>query len=140
MPKPYSTDLRERVVAVILSGVTYNEAAERFAVSVASLSRWLTRHRRDDTVEPAPFGGRKASTLAPHAAKIRALVEGEPDLTLDAMLERLAADGIETSRTTLDRFLQKLRLTRRKRRSGRPSRIARTSPKRAPSGANGKPS
>lgn len=140
MPKPYSIDLRERVVAMMLSGSKYHEAAERFAVSVASISRWLTRLRRDDTVEPAPFGGRKSSALAPHQEKIRALVEGEPDLTLDAMLERLAADGIETSRTTLHRFLQRLGLTLKKRRSGRPSRIAKTLPKRATLGGGGKPS
>ena len=140
MPKPYSTDLRERVIAALLSGSKYHEAAERFAVSVASISRWLSRHRRDDTVKPAPFGGRKTSTLAPHAEKIRALVEGGPDLTLDAMRERLAADGIETSRTTLHRFLQKLGLTLKKRRREQPSRTAKTLPKRATLGEAGKPS
>jgi transposase len=91
-------------------------------------------------VAPEPFGGRKTSTLAPHENKIRALVEGEPDLTLAAMLERLAAEGIETSRTTLHRFLQKLGLTLKKRRSGRPSRTARTSPSPAKPGADDRPS
>lgn len=140
MPKPYSIDLRERVVAMILSGMKYREAAERFAVSVASVSRWLELHRRAGTVAPEPFGGRKTSTLAPHENKIRALVAGEPDLTLDAMVERLAADGIQTRRTTLHRYLQKLGLTLKKRRSGRPSRIAKTSPLRAKPGADGRPS
>lgn len=138
MPKPYSTDLRERVVAAIQSGLKYHEAAERFAVSVASISRWLSRHRRDETVEPAPFGGHKKPTLAAHEARVWALVENEPDLTLDAMVERLARDDVRTSRTTLHRFLQSLGLTRKKRRSGPPSRTARTSPLRATLGANGK--
>jgi transposase len=138
MPKPYSTDLRERVVAAIQSGLKYHEVAERFAVSVASISRWLSRYRRDDTVEPAPFGGHKKPTLAAHEAQVRALVEREPDLTLDAMVERLALDGVRTNRTTLHRFLQSLGLTRKKRRSGPPSRTARTSPLRATLGANGK--
>jgi transposase len=114
MPKPYSIDLRERVVAVMFSGMTYHEAAERFAVSVASVSRWVGLHRRAGTVAPEPLGGRKTSTLAPHENKIRALVEGEPDLTLDAIVERLAADGIQTRRTTLHRYLQSLGLTLKK--------------------------
>ncbi|MFW5833388.1 MAG: IS630 transposase-related protein [Pseudomonadota bacterium] len=139
MPKPYSTDLRDRVVAVIVSGVKYNEAAERFAVSAASISRWPRLHRQAGTVEPAPFGGLETSTLAPHEEKIRVLVEGEPDLTLAAMLERLAADGIETSRTTLHRFLKKLGLTLKKRRRGQPSRTAKTLPKHATLGEGGKP-
>lgn len=140
MPKPYSIDLRKRAVAVILSGAKYNEAAERFAVRVASLSRWVGRQRHTGTVAPEPFGGRKTSTLAPHENKIRTLVEAEPDLTLDAMVERLAAEAIETSRTTLHRFLQKLGPTLKKRRSGRPSRTAKTSPSPAKLGAGGRPS
>ena len=140
MAKPYSIDLRERVVAMLLFGSKYEEVAERFQVSVSSVSRWLSRHRQAGTVEPAPFGGRKAPILAPHGEKVRALVEGEPDLTLDAMGERLAADDIETSRTALHRFLQSLGLTLKERRSGQPSRIAMTSSKRAPSGTSGKPS
>jgi transposase len=138
MPKPYSTDLRERAVAAVLSGLKYHEAAERFAVSVASISRWLSRYRRDDTVEPAPFGGHEKPTLAAHEGQVRALVEREPDLTLDAMVERLGRDGVRTNRTTLHRFLQSLGPTRKKRRSGPPNRTARTSPLRATLGANGK--
>jgi transposase len=140
MPKPYSIDLRERVVAVILSGAKYHEAAERFSVSVASISRWLTRHRRDATLEPARLGGHKTPALAAHAAKVRALVASEPDLTLDALRERLAVDGIETRRATLHRFLQSLGLTRKKRRGGPPSRTARTSPLPVKPGASAKPS
>ena len=41
-----SDDLRERVVeAVVLGGLSRNQAAARFKVSVASAVRWVTRFR-----------------------------------------------------------------------------------------------
>lgn len=45
MAKPLSMDLRERVLACIGSGVSGRQAAERFGVSAASVSRWRMRER-----------------------------------------------------------------------------------------------
>jgi len=43
MAKPLSMDLRERVLATIAGGVSGRQAAERFGVSAASVSRWRMR-------------------------------------------------------------------------------------------------
>ncbi|TVQ37669.1 MAG: transposase, partial [Geminicoccaceae bacterium] len=122
MPKPYSIDLRERVLQGILDGLKYAQVAERFAVSVSFVSKLLTQWREAGTVEPAKFGGHKTSTLAPHEATVRELLAAEPDLTLAELRQRLQARAILTSRSTLARFLQALGITRKKRRNGRPSR------------------
>ena len=47
MPKPYSQDLRERVVGAVEAGASCHEAAAAFEVSVSSAIRWTARWRRD---------------------------------------------------------------------------------------------
>ena len=140
MPKPYSIDLWERVVQAIIDGLKSAQVAERVAVSVSFVSKLLTQWRSVGTVEPAPFGGHRTSPLAPHARTVRALLAAEPDLTLVELRERLATQGVATSRSALGRFLQALGLTRKKRRSGQPNRTARTVPKPAKPSAASRPS
>ena len=46
MPKPYSDDLRERVIAAVEEdAVSCREAARRYRVSAASAVKWLQRYR-----------------------------------------------------------------------------------------------
>lgn len=45
MVKPYSVDLRERVVARVMSGKPIREVAAVFGVSVASVAKWSLRFR-----------------------------------------------------------------------------------------------
>jgi transposase len=52
MAKPLSMDLRERVLACIGEGVSGRQAAERFGVSAASVSRWRTRERDQGDAQP----------------------------------------------------------------------------------------
>ena len=44
MPSALSVDLRCRVVCAVVSGASCHQAAERFGVSVASVSRWSRQH------------------------------------------------------------------------------------------------
>jgi transposase len=43
MPRPYSTDLRERAVEAVESGASRRETAEIFKVGVSSVIRWCQR-------------------------------------------------------------------------------------------------
>ena len=43
MSKALSVDLRVRVLAAVAGGLTHREAAARFRVSAASVSRWGQR-------------------------------------------------------------------------------------------------
>ena len=57
-----SDDLRNRVVeAVVLGGLSRNQAAVRFNVSVASAVRWVKRFNTTGEIWPAPSGGHHRS-------------------------------------------------------------------------------
>jgi transposase len=45
MARPYSLDLRERVVAAVASGRSCRAVAKTFMVSVASVVKWSQRQR-----------------------------------------------------------------------------------------------
>ena len=58
MTKPYSADLRVRVVEAVDEGATRQEAAERFGVSVSSAVRWHQEGRHEGTIaRPSPTAG-----------------------------------------------------------------------------------
>jgi len=61
-----SDDLRERVVeAVVLGGLSRNQAAAHFKVSVASAVRWVKRFKTTGEISPAPLG----ATAAPAGSR-----------------------------------------------------------------------
>ena len=66
MTKPYSADLRVRVVEAVDEGATRQEAAERFGVSVNSAVRWHQLWRHEGSIEAKPYGGSR-SPLEDHA-------------------------------------------------------------------------
>jgi transposase len=101
------------------------------------VAKLMQRWRRRGTVQPDRIGGAKRSVLVAHGERVRALVAAAPDLTIAELRHRLAADGIAVSRSGLGRFLIAAGLTRKKRPSTPPSRIARTSPRPGPPGVSG---
>ena len=46
MTRPYSNDLRERVVAAVEAGETCRAASARFGVAVSTVVKWSQRYRR----------------------------------------------------------------------------------------------
>src|ERR1019366_8881193 len=90
MAKPYSEDLRKRVVWAIEGGATIPEAAEQCSVSISSVVRFLRLHRETGSVGSAKFGGYKDFALAAHEDLVRQLVAEQPDITLAELEERLA--------------------------------------------------
>jgi transposase len=139
MTRPYSVDLRERVVRAVEAGLSRRAAARRFEVSVSFVIKLLQRWQRRGTVQPERYGGWKRAILAAHAARVHELLRAEPDLTIAELRSRLAAEAIHVSPAAISRFLTAEGLTRKKRRSTRLNRSARTSPQPEPPGGNGKP-
>lgn len=137
MASPYSEDLRARVIRAVEAGLSRRGAAVKFEVSVSFVIKLVRRWRATGVVAAKPMGGTKEYALAGHEALVRALVARAPDLTLDELRTRLAGEGITVGRTSIARFLDALGLTRKKRRSMRPSRIARTWRRGARPGASG---
>src|SRR5512134_3310593 len=72
MAKPYSMDLRERVVVRVEAGETVRAVAAAFDVSVSAVVKWSQRYRATGSAAPAQFGGWRRPILEPHAGFVRA--------------------------------------------------------------------
>lgn len=117
MPAAISTDLRIRIVeARAKEGQTYEELAERFDVGRATVDRVLRLARETGSVEPAPHGGGTPRRVtAVEQAVLRELVRTRPDATLDELCVALTIrTGVDISRATMGREMQRLGLTRKK--------------------------
>jgi transposase len=139
MARPLSLDLRERIVRAVEGGLSRRAAAERFEVSESCAIKLVQRWERTGSVAPAAMGGTKSFALKEHEALVRDLIKAQPDITLDELKARLAAAAITVGRSSIQRFLKALGLTRKKRPFTHPSRTVLTLPKRARSGGQIKP-
>jgi transposase len=126
MSKALSVDLRERVVRAVAGGASCRAAAAaRFGVSASSAIRWCARLRETGSAAPGALGGdRRSARIEAHAALILQHVERTPDVTLLELKTVLAASGVAAGIATLWRFLDRRRITRKKRRRMLPSRVA----------------
>jgi len=65
MARPYSVDLRERVIAAVeRGGMSRHQAARHFAVAVSTAIKWLQRFRQTGSAAPGQMGGHKAKVLS----------------------------------------------------------------------------
>jgi len=128
MGRGLSQDLRDRVVAVVASGMSCRQAAVRFGVSAASAIRWRQLVLQHGTPAAKPQGGdRRAARIEAHAGFILDAIEAKDDITLVELQALLAERGTPVGIGTLWRFFDRHRITRKKRRHTPPSRTARTS-------------
>jgi transposase len=113
MPRAYSGDLRERVIAAVESGASRREAAERFDISVSSAIKWVQCWCQTGRAALRPRGG-SVSPLEDDAKERLALVAEQPDLTLDETVIELRKRRVRTSRSSLWRFLDRHDITLKK--------------------------
>ena len=108
MVKPYSQDLRERVIAAVEDGeLSRREAARRYRVSAASAVKWLQQYRRSGRLNARPMGGDRRSVLKPVRDWLLKLVVKKPDLTLLAISKQLRAKhAIVADASMLCRFFK----------------------------------
>ena len=118
MAKPYSEDLRARVIGAIEDGATIPEAAEQCGVSISSVVRFLRLHRETGSVSAARFGGYKGFALAAHEDLVRQLVAEQPDMTLAELETRLAKKKITVGKSSISRYLHHLKLLYKKKSAG----------------------
>ena len=119
MPRAYSMDLRQRVIAACAAGTQPRHAiAAQFQISEGTLYDWLRRWRERGSYAPAPHAGGVASGL--NRAVLRDLAEEENDRTLaeyaDAYQERT---GRRFSVPRICTALKEMKLSRIGRRSDR---------------------
>src|SRR5258708_567188 len=114
MGKPYSDDLRERVVAAIEAGYTREEVAELYNMALSTVGGFIKRKRETGSVSPDKFGGYKTFSLEPHADLVKELVAEQPDSTLAELQVRLAKEQVKVSQSGISRFLHHINLTSRR--------------------------
>ena len=105
MAKPYSIDLRERVVDAVRAGGSSRVVAGRFGVAVSTVVKWSQRYRAIGSVAPGRMGGHRPVVLEPHREYILDEIRRTPHLTLRLLQDMLAARGVRVSHDTIWRFL-----------------------------------
>jgi transposase len=107
MSKPYSMDLRERVVAAVEEeGLSRHRAAARFGVAVSTAVHWVRRYRSTGSVVPSKIGGYKKRVLrGEHADWLIARCR-EKDFTISQLVEELqAVRALKVDRRSVWEFL-----------------------------------
>jgi transposase len=128
MSKALSLDLRLRVLAAVEAGASHRQAAERFGVSAASVSRWRWLAREKGGPRPGPLGGdRRSGRIEARGGLIRSLLAATPDITIEEMRRALLERGHAFGYGTIQRFFARHTLTRKKRLRTPASRTGRTS-------------
>ena len=129
MAKPYSQDLRDRVIDAVKRGeMSRRAAARRYEISESVAIKWLERVERDGSREPVGHGGHRASKLMPHRDFLEAARAEKSDVTLQALCDHLSAErGVKADTSMMSRFFRRIGVTVKKRPLSRASRIARTS-------------
>src|SRR4028119_2409762 len=92
------------------------QLAKRFRVSLTFIENLLKRYRSDGTVEPRAHGGGQVAKISPEQeAVLMTLVEENNDAILVELCDQLEQRvGVRISRATMGRYVQKLKLTRKK--------------------------
>lgn len=117
MAKPYSMDLRDRVLAAVLrDGQSRNQAAARFDVAVSTVILWVRRFEKTGSVAPGQMGGHKPRKIqGEHETWLRERIQVR-DFTLHGLVGELAERGLKVDLRSVWAFVRASNLTYKKRR------------------------
>ena len=125
MGKPYSVDLRRRVVAAIEAGMSRNQAAKQFGVAISTAIGWMQRVEQTGSIAPGQMGGHKPKAISGEQAvwlsrRIRA-----GDFTLRELVAELGERGLKVDYRSVWEFVHAQKLSFKKKRGGWRTRSAR---------------
>lgn len=105
--KPYSLDLRQKIVEAYQNGEgSLRQLAHRFKVSLSFVQRLLKKLADTKSIEPLPIGGGPQPQLDSYYEQILKYLEECNDLTLEQLCERLETETqVKVSVPTMCRFL-----------------------------------
>lgn len=135
MARPYSMDLRERVLrSVEVEGMSRRGTAARFGLGVSTVIKWVRRARDLGSVRPGRMGGYKPRKIAgEHHAWLMARC-CEREFTLRGLVAELDERGLKVDYRSVWEFVHAERLTYKKRHWSPPSGSVPTSRADARSG------
>jgi transposase len=114
MARPYSQDLRDRVVGSVTAGRSCRATATLFGVSVAIVVKWSQRYRATGSTAASKMGGWRPLLLKSEREWLLARIAEKPDLTLRAVVAELAARGSPASYGAVWRFFAREGITFKK--------------------------
>lgn len=119
MGKPYSMDLRERVVAAVeKGGLSCHKAAAQFGLGVNTVILWVRRKRETGDVRPGQMGGHKPKAIAgEHRIWLLDRIKTK-DFTLRGLVAELAERGLKVDYRSVWEFVHGEKLSFKKNRSG----------------------
>ena len=118
MGKPYSVDLRERVVgSVEKDGLSRHQAAAHFGVAVSTAINWVRRFRETGSVAPGQMGGHKPKAIRGEHHDWLVHRCQEKDFTLHGLVVELAERGLKVDYRSVWNFVHAEKLSFKKNRS-----------------------
>jgi transposase len=125
MGKPYSVDLRKRVVAAIEGGISRNQAAKQFGVAISTAIGWMQRVEQTGSVAPGQMGGHKPKAISgAHAVWLSQRIRAG-DFTLRGLVAELNERGLKVDYRSVWAFVHAEKLSFKKKRGGWRTRSAR---------------
>lgn len=127
MGRPYSNDLRERVVsAVEQGGLSRHQAAAQFGVAISTAINWVKRFRQTASVAPGQMGGHKPRAISGEHRNWLIARCGDRAFTLRGLVAELASErSLKVDYRSVWAFVHAEELSYKKKRSGQRTRPAR---------------
>lgn len=107
MVKPLDHDLRIRIKTAVEEGLSCRAAAKHFGVSPSAVVKLMHRYRATGSLEPAQMGGHRKPILESERDWLLARLAEQPDITLRALSDELAARGITVSHVSVWNLLKR---------------------------------
>ena len=126
MGRPYSVDLRERVVAAVnFGGLSCQGAARRFGLAASTVIGWVRRLRESGSLLPGQMGGHKPPAIS--GAHRTWLVDRvrSGDFTLRGLVRELGGRGLKVDYHSVWDFVHAEKLSFKKNRGGWRARSSR---------------
>ncbi len=115
MAKPYSLDLRERVVAAVEEGgLSRRRAASQFGVGASTAINWVRRFRETGSVAPGQMGGHKPKSIAGEHRVWLVERMRDKEFTLRGLVAELAERGLKVDYRTVWNFVHAEKLSFKK--------------------------
>ena len=116
MGRPYSVDLRERVVAAVEKGMSRRQAAARFLVGIRKVIGWVSSFLETGSVAPGKMGGHKPKAIAGEHREWLLRQVKERDFTLRGLVAEFAERGLKVDYRSVWNFVHAEKLSFKKNR------------------------
>lgn len=121
--RPFSRDLRERVLSDFQAGSTFAELGRRYHTSAEWVRQFIRCYQNTGEIVARPPIPRRVPIHRRYETELRAAIAEKPDLTLEGLRDKL---GLEVSIGTLHTALKELKLSFKNKRSSPRSKPGRT--------------